>query len=196
MVKIIDVPSVPPDDDDLARAEERRQKRRTKNPGPGAERRGKKLTKATNAEVNKRVHEVAAMLCKRIRKGQIKKYMHVKYDLCGRQAEEYISRARAYLRNRAGRPKKDLIAEVYGAYEAILRDPELERADQFRVLSEIRSMMGLDAPTKFAETNADGDGPPEVIHTIVAGLSDDQLAVLRDIRRQQRAITQKTKDGS
>ncbi len=145
--------------------------------GPVAVRRGPGNggKKANNKMVAERVHQVSQLLVRRIPKYQIKRLLKEKYGLGFRQAESYLSRAKQHLLERSQRPRDDVIGEVLGTYEDVLRNPEATVRDRLEASAAIRELFGLDAPRKIAATTPDGRESAALVNFDMRGLPDNVL---------------------
>jgi hypothetical protein len=141
--------------------------------------------KSTNEEIEKRVRVVADMIAvKHLPDGLIRKALFDQFGIGWRQADRYMSRARKYILERTGRDKDEHVAQAYTFYESIMRDPEASRGEKMAAQRDIRQLLGLDAPLKVASTTPDGDAVTRNINLVVEKLPDEDLQVLRRIRRQ------------
>lgn len=141
--------------------------------------------RATTAEVEERIIIVARMLAARVHKHQIKQYLATKYGLGFRSAEAYTARAREWLLKQSRLPREDFVARAVGFYDDILRDPGSSTREKFDAWAALREMLGLDQPFKVAPTQPDGQRPIPL--TLVAGMSMEELAVLRSLHLRAQA---------
>jgi hypothetical protein len=120
--------------------------------------------KATQKEVEERIDATIDMLARCWHKSQIKTGLRelvrrqtgVDKDLCGRECERYISRAKDKILAKAAAPRDDMIAESRAVYEAIIRDPKVAASVKVRARERMDLLQGLDAPKRQEITGADG----------------------------------------
>lgn len=79
-------------------------------------------------------------------KQEIHEYCAKQWDLSPRQAERYLSHARAFLRTRCGRAIDDIRGESLARLESIARNDRVSAAVRIKAENRIAHLLGLDAP--------------------------------------------------
>lgn len=118
--------------------------------------------RVTEAEVQKRVDECLRMLVGREPKCQIKRVMRERYGADRATTERYLSTAREHLLIEIGETRDWMRAQSLAVYSAVIRDPDASHRDRIKSQSQIDKLLGLHAPIKIAQTDAQGhDLPPD-----------------------------------
>lgn len=148
--------------------------------------------KPDKAELSQRIRKIADMIVRRARKGEIKRYCNDTWGVTATTAERYIARAKKQLLARTGRAAEQHRAEAFHFYENIMRKPGSGmKAIRLKMEAQeaIRTLLGLDAPTKIANTTPDGTISTDVLRAAFERMTDDQLLALSQIRQQIEAST-------
>ncbi len=114
-------------------------------------------SKTKKAEIALRVEVVRQMLLLRYTKAEIKQSIAAKYGLKQRQTCRYIRWAQTILRAESKQDKADHVAEAYGFYLSITKDTTASARDRLRAQERIDKLLGLESPTKYAQTDSDGN---------------------------------------
>jgi hypothetical protein len=117
--------------------------------------------KANKAEVQRRTNVILDLLLDGLRRHEVLQYASKQTDwsLSDRQIDEYISRANEAIENHRSEERAKRINKTEMRLEKLLtralskQDHRLVRL----VLEDIRKLFGLDAPTKHALTDKEGE---------------------------------------
>ena len=82
--------------------------------------------------------------------------MTQKYDIDVQTVLRYLTRARKISRNNAERPIKKFKDNSIGFYESVLAKPQAKILEKSRAQERLDTLMDLEAPRKFAETESRG----------------------------------------
>jgi len=147
-----------------------------------------KETKANKAETEKRVTTVVDLLLDGLRRHEIYRFVseneakgNLNWNVTTRQIDEYIAKASEIIRNYESDKREDKIKKAEQRLEKLLsraisnKDLRLARL----IIADIRTLFGLDAPSKFEGTLA-GD-----IRSL------DELV---EERERERGLTDKRRD--
>ena len=112
--------------------------------------------KSTAKEVERRIREVADLLCSGFRRSEINEKICSRYGVGLRAVAEYTARAREMLMEQLGRPKPEHQSDVLGEYQRILHDKKAGHGDRLQALKGKRELLGLDPPKRAEISGPDG----------------------------------------
>lgn len=150
---------------------EREEKR---NPGQTAE-----------AELVARVELTLNMLTKGYRKSVIKTVMRQRYGVSPRTVENYLARAKEILLVELKEERDEHAGRSLAFYRSVIADPAVKMKDKLVAQRRIDLLLGLQAPTRVALTDPEGNTPaaPTIqVGVDLSGLSTDELIQLKAIR--------------
>lgn len=104
----------------------------------------KPYVKPTVEEYEQRVAYAEFLLCRRIYKCDIKRLMKKKFNVTARAVEDYLSRAKAKLRDRSGKTRAEHQIDSLQFYESVLNGPDSTLRDRMDAQSRIDRLMGLE----------------------------------------------------
>ncbi len=113
-------------------------------------------TKASKAEVERRIAVTLDLLTQGKATGDIKRALNQRFKVKHRQANTYIARARQQLLEEIGIERSELVAKHYGIYMRAISDPRATIRDQLAAVKAADELLGLQAPRKVAPTSPDG----------------------------------------
>lgn len=121
------------------------------NPGP---------TKPT--ELNERVRECRVALENHFTKGEIKRMMHAKYGVTARTVEGYLKTAREEILLEISDTRDFYRSQSLAVYREVIKNKNSTVKDRMFAQRQIDHLLGLHAPWKVAQTDAQGhDVPPD-----------------------------------
>jgi hypothetical protein len=124
--------------------------------------------KHTRCEVERIVHFTAALVAGGLRKGDVKEALRGEYGIHYRQAEVYLSRARALLRDQLDIDAEEHRAGALAFYKSVVADQKARIREKLWALDSIVWLLGLAAPFRVDSRTVKAD----VDH-----------AAMRDLRR-------------
>lgn len=152
------------------------------------EEQGKKNPGQTSEEeLEKRVELVLKMLISGYRKSLIKTVLKQRYGVTARTVENYLSRAKQILLLELKEERDDQCARSLAFYRSVLSDATAKTKDKINAQRRIDLLLGLQAPTRVALTDPEGNTPaaPTIqVGVDLSGLSTDELIQLRGIRQK------------
>ncbi len=112
-------------------------------------------------ELRERHEAVAAALANGKSKGDIKRELGTKWDVCPRTMENYIARAREILSEwhdfaQGSDSRIELIAEVTKTFRDTMHAEKSSFRDKTDATAKLAKLFGLDAPMRMAQTKTDG----------------------------------------
>jgi len=143
-----------------------------------------KRSLCTKSEHRKRIDHVVTLLSMGTRSGDVKRALKATYQISGRQAERYMSRARKKILDETGKPRQEHIADSYSIYKQIVEKTGSEQI-KLKARARIDKLLGLDAPKRHEVSGPDA-GPISAEVTMVRkamkGLSKDELRAISRLR--------------
>jgi hypothetical protein len=128
-----------------------------KKGGPGRPK-GGAYSKATAAEIERRVEFIYVCMAKGMRKYALKQAYHQQFGkMSARQIENYISRAKQLILKNSQKPLPEIRADSLAFYESISLSAKSEMA-RIRARERIDSIAGIDAPRR-QELSGPAGGP-------------------------------------
>ena len=124
----------------------------SKNTGPGKP----SGIKSTDEEIKRMVQQCVELIALRRTKHEIMAAMCRQYGVSARTAEEYTSRARLLMEERANRPKKDFVQEAIGLYENVIKDAQAPRRERLIAQMGLNELLGLNAPKRAEISGPEG----------------------------------------
>ncbi len=116
--------------------------------------------KPTAEAIQKRINEVADLICEGYKSSEIAEKMHKRYHVASRTTENYLSRAKVLILTEVGRPKDEHRAESFAYFQNMSHDKDAPANVRLRARELIGNLLGLDAP-KHVRTELSGpDGGP------------------------------------
>jgi len=112
--------------------------------------------KPAAAELTKRIHQVADLLCAGYKSGEIAAAMNAQFKVSARTTESYLSRAKALILEEVGRPKDEHRAESFGYYQKMSHDKEAPASVRLHARELIGDLLGLDAPKRAEISGPEG----------------------------------------
>jgi hypothetical protein len=125
-----------------------------------------KPRKSTAAEVERRVETCELLLSRGGRKSQIHSAMKKEFGVSWQMASIYVSRARANLLKRLGKPKEQHRCESLALYESVIQSPDSKPNDRIHARQRIDELLGLDAPRQIEHGGMEGAAPIPVEATV------------------------------
>ena len=108
-----------------------------------ARKRKRPAAKLTIAQQEACIDHICTLLCRRVKKGQIKTIIHEQYGINWRQIENYLARARASIARLSSLPKSDHLERAVQFYESIISDENLEPAQRIKAQRYMADLMGI-----------------------------------------------------
>lgn len=164
-----------------ARPEGQSEKDSVKNPG-----------RTPEEELEVRVDYTLKLLTEGRRKSEIKKIFRQRYNVTARTVENYLSRARQILLTELKAEREEHTGRSLSVYRSILSDPKAKIKDRLAAQRRIDRLLGLEAPTRVALTDPDGNTaatPTVNIAVNLSKLSTEELLIMRSIRGKLAAGT-------
>lgn len=117
--------------------------------------------KATKEEMREILHIVYGLLAGATPKHVVKHVLKQTYYLSASRADQIISRARKMMREAIeGKDVTDHKADAYHVYREVLSSPAATNKDKIFAQNSIDRLLGLLAPVRIAETDAQGNDKP------------------------------------
>jgi hypothetical protein len=138
-------------------------KYRIKTPAPRKKPTGRKNPGQTSQEeLDRRIKECRLLLENRALKSEIKKLMFEKYEVDARTVESYLSRAKEEMVLALSETRDFFRSQALAFYCKILRQPDATVKEKIMAQRRIDSLLGLEAPVRWAATDTNGkDLPPD-----------------------------------
>ena len=102
------------------------------------------MAKASDAEIELRIHEVKNLLSDGCTRADIVRYTAKKWGLAKRQTDEYITRAKEELRELNSANFKDKLSQITSCLWKLYKKAEDAPAVQHQIIMSIAKMQGLD----------------------------------------------------
>jgi hypothetical protein len=118
-------------------------------------------TRSTPDELARRHRECAALLGAYARPSEIKRLMVEKYGVDSRSVDAYMTAARKIMLEDIGASKEEMRAIAFAQISAILKDKNTRTVDRLEAHKILIQMLGLNAPTRIAATDANGNDIPQ-----------------------------------